>query len=59
MFFSDLEQLSRFLNQTGTKERLPSVSGKEADLFYRVRPQGEPLRTDRVIPRDSEVTPRS
>lgn len=59
MFFSDLEQLSRFLNQTGTKERLPSVSGKEADLFYTVRPQGEPLRTDRVIPRDSEVTPRS
>lgn len=56
MFSSGVEQLSMFLNEVGTKERLPSASRKEADLFYMIRLQGEPLRTDLVIPRDFEVT---
>ena len=56
MFSSGVEQLNMFLNEVGTKERLPSASGKEADLFYTIRLQGEPLRTDLVIPRDFEVT---
>lgn len=56
MFSSGVEQLNMFLNEVGTKERLPSASGKEADLFYTIRLQGEPLRTDLVIPRDFEIT---
>ena len=56
MFSSGVEQLNMFLNEVGTKERLPSASGKEADFFYTIRLQGEPLRTDLVIPRDFEVT---
>lgn len=55
-FYSDVKQLNMFYNQVGTKERLPSVSGKEADFFYTIRLQGEPPRTDMVIPRDFEVT---
>ena len=56
MFSSGVEQLNMFLNEVGTKERLPIASGKEADLFYTIRLQGEPLRTDLVIPRDFEIT---
>lgn len=56
MFSSGVEKLNMFLNEVGTKERLPSASGKETDLFYTIRLQGEPLRTDLVIPRDFEVT---
>lgn len=60
VLFSDLELPSRFLNQVGAKERgeISSVAGEKADFFffYTIRVQGDPPRTDVIIPRDFEVT---